>query len=275
MSTSLKERAMVVTLRISMWGAKKKDSQTTREIEVMHNAKDAGNWTKYLMKSEKLAAIDSLSRQARDYHRSVTLAWGDGKERLLDNQFYFEYVSTMGNFRIRLEKLWEDFFSEYNEKVQSEKDRLQGMYNEADYPTEQEIRGKFGYRVSFLPIADAQDFRVKIADNMVEDMRNNITSEINSRIEKTKEDLIERARLVVTRMVETLGIPNKGFHDTMVGNIENLVETLPLLNFTDDEHIVKVTKMLSTLCVDSSMLKENPSFREEIYKRAKDVLGRL
>lgn len=275
MSTSLKETAMVVSLRISIWGAKKKDSQTTREIEILHNAKNAGNWTKHLMESEKLAAIESLSRQARDYHRSVTLAWGDGQERLLDNKFYFEYVSTMGNFRIRLEKLWEDFFNEYEEKVQEEKNRLQTMYKESDYPTASEIRGKFGYRVSFLPLADADDFRVKISDSMLQDMKDNITSEINSRIEKTKEDLIERARKVVKRMVETLAIPNKGFHDTMIGNIENLVETLPLLNFTDDQKITKVTSLLSTLCVDSEMLKNNPGFREEIYKRSKDVLERL
>ena len=149
------------------------------------------------------------------------------------------------------------------------------MFKQTDYPTENAIRGKFDFRISFMPIADASDFRVQMNESMTQMLKDQITNDINSRIEKSKDDLIDRAKDAVSRMIETLKVPDKGFHGTMIGNIEELSELLPKMNFMNDTHINDVSTMLKTLVVNEDMLKNNKSFRNEIYVKAKEILSKL
>jgi len=273
--STLKERAIIVNLTISLWGGRKQDRKVTREVEEAHQAKDAGVFIKKLIRSTKLEMIQQVSNQLRIYHRNNSLPWSDNGDRIISNEGYFQYITEIGQLKFRFNQLVDEFTKEYADLKDQAKRSLNTLYREQDYPHEHEIKDKFGIKVSFMPIAEADDLRVQMSDDMISSMKKQITSEIEERIQNAIESLLERIRKAVSHMAETLADPDKKFHDTLVGNVQELMETAPILNFVNDKHVNEVVKMLQSLIVDPEALRYDMPFREDIAKKAKSILENI
>lgn len=273
---SLKDKVIIVNLTISQWGARKYDATATREVEQIHSAFDAGRFNKVLIKSETLKNITTCAGKARQIHYDMTLPWGDNGDRILSTESYFTYITEIGKMVNEFNQLVETFVAEYQNLKYEAKNRLSTLYKDGDYPHESEIREKFGMKTIFMPVAESDDFRLKISDEVATLMRTEIESEVNSRVSKAIDSVVDRARDVVSRMYETLSDPDKTFRNTMIGNIESLVETIPLLNFNKDQKLVDLTAALKTLIVDDpDKLRLFPRFRSEMAQKAKNILDSL
>ncbi len=292
---SLKESVLVVTLNISQWTARKKDSAVTREVEESHGASNAGNFNKALISKDvvtagtstkevemnPLKAIQRLCGSARTYHYAQTLPWADNGDRILPSANYFNYLTQMTQFSEEFLKLIEDFLVQYPALVHEAQKRLGTMFNQEDYPSEGVIRGKFSLSYSFMPIGDASDIRVSISSKEVDRIRAEVSNALNERVNAAVNDLIGRVRDAVGKMAESLTgttVSSKGkekekvFRDSLVGNICELIELLPLLNFTGDPHVDEIADMIRPLCVDPQLLRDDPEVRKEVAERAAAVL---
>jgi hypothetical protein len=269
---ALKERVMVVNLHISQWGARRYDEKVTREIEQIHQTEEAGRFNKRLMKSHLLDDISSVANKARSYHRDATLPWSDNNDRIITTDKYFEYVMTIGKYTMEMNQLVEQFVSEYVDLKEKEKIRLNGMYREEDYPHPSDIKDKFKLKAVFLPVVDADDFRVNLSDSMVDMMKQQLTEELNNRVKYANDELLDRVRKVVNSMIEKLSDSDNKFRDSLVGNIENMIEVIPIYNFSDNQHIKDVAEMLKTLVVSPDMLRNNEAFRKDILKKAQEII---
>ena len=152
---------------------------------------------------------------------------------------------------------------------------LGDLYKGTDYPREEDLRYKFKAGVHFMPIAESDDLRVNISDELVTAMRSKIEKELDNRILAATDDMLDRLRTSVRHMADTLRERNKIFRDTLVGNIRGLMETLPLLNFNKDVRIDAAIKLCAGLCVDTDRLRFNDQFRKEIAEKATQILERI
>lgn len=268
---NLKERAMLVNLHISVWGARKYDRNVTREIERLHGADDTGRFNKILMKNPVLDEIKSLTNKARAFHRDATLPWGDDNARIITTDKYFDYLMVIGQLTMQVNELVEkQFLPEYQNFKEKEKERLKTMFKETDYPDREEIADKFKMKAIFSPISDETDFRVGLNDSIVENMKTQLKNELNDRVKNVTIDLLERINLPVITMIEKLkdgGV----FRDSLVNNIQDICNQIPLYNFTDNPELIKVTEMAKVLFVDPDMLRNNDGFRKDIIKKAQNV----
>jgi len=273
MENSLKERAMVVNLHIGLWSARKYDEKVTREIEKIHDVYNVGHFNKVLMKSTTLEQIQTWANKARSIHRDFTLPWGDNNDRILTTERYFDYLMKIGNCVMEFDQLSDKFaYKEYVSLKENEKVRLNSMYNETDYPHPDLIRNKFSLKAVFSPVTDASDFRLNLSDTMMESVKAQMKNELENRVKVANEEILEKVREVVSKMHETLAEPGKGFKSSLIGNVEALMETVPSMNIFGDVHIAEVVNMLKPLCVNYDMLKNNDSFRQDIAKKAKEIL---
>jgi len=81
---ALSSRAMLCSLSISMWSARKHDPDASQEIAVRHGAQtDAGRYHKVLLPKEALAEIQKIVSDARQEHYFITLPWDDNGYRVL------------------------------------------------------------------------------------------------------------------------------------------------------------------------------------------------
>lgn len=272
---SLKEKVMIVNLTISQWAARKYDRTATKEVEDNHQAKEVGRFNKILMQSETLTKLGKLGNKIRLYHYENTLPWGDNGDRIIPTEKYFEYVTPIGMMKYEFMETATVFISEYAEAKENAKMRLNSLYNEADYPEPDSVLKKFDVSVKFMPVADGNDLRVNMSDEIINTIKSQITRELEQRVAIATEYMMSRLREAVGRMVETLVDKDKVFRDTLVGNIQSLCETLPLMNFNNDPKLTEAIRYCKQLIVNPEDLRTRRKYRFEIAEKAKQILANI
>jgi len=272
---SLKEKAMIVDLTVNVWTARKKDKKAEKTVEEAFNAKNAGSYTKHLMQSATLDKINTQAGKIRNFVYDNTLPWGQKNTRLLATTKYFSFLTGFGALKLDFVALVDQFIDEYIEEINKVESSLNGLFNPQDYPSIDNLRRKFGATIAFFPISDGDDLRVKISEDVENDIRKQITSEVNKRIENSMQDIFRRVHKVVLHMQKTLEEKDKTFKDSLVDNVAALIEDLPLLNFNNDVRVDEVITLCKNVIVNPSQLRKNVKFRAEIATKAKLIVEKL
>ena len=93
---SLSSRAMLCSLSISMWSARKHDPEASEEIAQRHGAQpDAGRYHKVLLPKAALAEVQKIVSEARQDHYFMTLPWDDNGYRVLPAAAYMDHTERM------------------------------------------------------------------------------------------------------------------------------------------------------------------------------------
>jgi hypothetical protein len=147
-----------------------------------------------------------------------------------------------------------------------------------------ELRERFSLRVRTLPMPDASDFRVDIADAQARMIRDEIERDSRAALETAMGDAWKRVADVCSRMVERLqaykpaaasGERASGiFRDSLVENVRDLVSVLPSFNLTNDPTLAVITSRLeSDLCSHSAEeLRDDSRLRDETARAAQSIL---
>jgi hypothetical protein len=271
----LSHRGMLANLKIRQWSGRKQDKKVTRQIEKDHNAKNAGRFNKILIDEDELREIQKVGSAARAYYYESTLPWGDNGDRLLSAKNIFIFLQAMRKFREEYENATETFIKKFPELKMLAKKRLNGMYDENDYPTVSVLSSKFLLKVETMPIADVDDFRVAMDPEEVEKLKVQIEDSIKERIYQATQDIWGRIQTAVNHMYEKLSDKDGKFHNTLVSNIEELIELLPRLNFTNDPSIDQVISDMKSLLVNPEVLRTDPTTRSKTTQDAKSILDKV
>jgi hypothetical protein len=154
----------LVELNISVWTANKLDrGQTDKVNNDNAAARNAAKVHKYLMTgSSERDDIAKYAAGLRSYHLWQTLPWADKGPRLLPISKVFEYKKELQHRIDQYHALVDVFVRKYPTLMENAKQMSTGLgalFNPNDYPSEQEIRSKFGARLVISPLPDAGDFR--------------------------------------------------------------------------------------------------------------------
>ena len=117
-------------------------------------------------------------------------------------------------------------------------------------------------------------------------IRQDIEAKSNKAVQDAMRGLFERVAKAIGHMAESLEdygevIDDKGrvrkinpFRDTLVSNLEELVELLPALNVTGDSTLTKVTEEIKNklLAHTAEELRSMPVVRKEVAQHARKVL---
>jgi hypothetical protein len=157
---SLSSRAMLCSLSISMWSARKHDPEASEEIAQRHGAQaDAGRYHKVLLPKEALAEIHKIVSEARQEHYFMTLPWDDNGYRVLPAAAYMDHTEKMRALSNRFTPAVEALVHQFGQLVEEAKGRLGGLFRPGDYPAPDELRSKFSFETKVMPLPDAADFR--------------------------------------------------------------------------------------------------------------------
>lgn len=276
---ALNEKAMLASLNMSAWTARKLDKQVTQRATDMHMAaSDAGRFNKQLLNKNALADIVRITGQARWYHLNHTLPWLDDGARVLPSMSHSEYWRTMEDYRMAYESAVQAFLDSYPAERQAARVRLGTMFRDSDYPSVDTIADKFSFGVRILPLPDAGDFR------LVEGVSSADLERIKADVEKTTQaitaDMVQAVFKTiadkVSTMVERLTSAEPKFRDTLVSNMTDVIDTLPALNITDDPRIdgliADMRKYLTRYDVDT--LKTDKAVRQAVADKASEIAER-
>lgn len=270
----IEERALLVSLNISQWQARKRDKAVTQEVTKSHAAStEAGNFNKSLLRRDTLAGITKAVSAARTMQEKMTLAWGDKNERILSAALFVEYSTKMEEIRHQFDAEVAQFCHEYPTYKEQARKQLGTMYDPQDYPID--VRDKFSFKVSVFNMPRVEDFRVSLSTDHVEHIKREMTREYNSRQKALLTECYEKLRVVVKRISENCSKEDPKIYDSLMGNAREMATLLPALNLTNDPELAQAGRDLEAMLVPTNRLKADKSLRTTTANKANELLARI
>lgn len=284
--TPLSRKAVLVSVNISQWTARKLDKKVTEDTNDRHHAqKDAGRYNKLLIDPEHLAEITALVSKARKTHYALTQPWVDEGPRILANVMYSKFADEFRTLKREFADAADRFCAGYPVYIEQRKRALNGMFNEADYPGPDEIRSKFDLDYEVTPFLEAADWRSDLDDDIVAEIRADLEAKsvnvVDNAMKHTIAQIVERVGKMATKLAEFKPSGGKGdpaentFKDTLVENVRELAEVLPAFNLTNDPKLTEITERIKReLCVeDAKALRKNDGARAVVAKSAEEIVN--
>ena len=274
---TISSSAMLVELGISQWIGKKQDKKVSAEVE---NDKDAERGTtrvnKTLLPREPLfEAIASIVGEARTYHYHATMPWLDSGPRLLTTPMFFDYQKQLTSYQVRFDDAVNNFIEEYPDMVMRAPSKLKGMFDLADYPDADTLRAKFKFNINFAPVPEAGDFRVNVGNDALAQLKDSYTSYYTTQLQNAYKDVWQRTHTVLSRMSDKLaGEDKQVFRDTLVSNVQDMVDLLAKFNVTDDPIMRKAQARIENalLGITPEALREDDYLRLDTKRKVDDLL---
>jgi hypothetical protein len=267
---------MLVNLNLRNWEARKQDKTLSRDTARSHQVNEKHvRVHRSIIDPDRMKKIKSAVSAIRTFHYDNTLPWYDRGPRLLTVARFSTYQEGLAVLKGNLEKEWESFFKEYPSLREQAKKDLNGLFNEADYPTD--VRSMFSVSVEISPIPDSEDVRLSLSDEHIENVKNEIERVTQERMEGAVRDLWSRLYEKVGRMVERLSKEDGIFRDTLVKNIKAVVDLISEANITNDPNLDAmkgdVDRLLTTCHPED--LRRNKDLRSKVCKDAEGLLKRM
>ena len=275
----LNEKAVLVSLKIRKYGISKEDKDISLEVARNHQASstDAGKYLANKFNKNAFKKISAIEVQARNYHLEATLPWANEGQRMLPSKRYLPYMTE-------IKQIESEFWAERDALVAKLKDLVEeaktlrgNMFNPNQYPTEDEFKNSFEFRIKVLPIPEVKDFRIDLADEEIDAMKSEMEEELRLIQADGVKTVYNRLYEVVKRMANTLSQEDKQFHKSMVGNIKELCDALPDFNIYNDQNLEnlrqEVMEKLVTEDIDS--LRTDLELRKDVATDAEEILKKM
>lgn len=279
--------AMLVEFSAPMWTARKLDKGATDEV--VHNkraaAKDAARVNKHLLAGRnELEVIQQHVNAARTYVYENTLPWSDAGIRLLPTKNFMTFNQRMTQFEQEFVDMVNGFVQVYPSLITAQAMALGDMFNRSEYPAPQEVASKFSFRVNYMPVPKAGDFRVDVGNEAQAELQKKLSSLADERVSAAMSDAKARLKGHLDRMLKQLrveevnGKQKKGrIHASLIEGGLELCEALKALNITNDITIeaarVELEKLLRS--VDTDDLRKQVDARTEIRTQVADIVDRF
>lgn len=240
---SIGSSAMLVDLNIRMPMFRKKDKHASTEVTDQNFArKGAAVVNKNLLLGcDELVSIHKFTNNTRNSHVSMTLPWSDSGPRLLTTDAYFKYHPLITGKQNMFYSLRDRFDAAYPFHVSRAHARLGNLFDPSDYPPIDVVRAKFSFKVSYIPLPDAGDFRVDVGNEQKQILKDHYSEYYNTQLVSAMDDLWQRTYKVLSSMSERLDYSGddkkKIFRDTLVDNVTDIVELLSVCNVTKDSQM--------------------------------------
>jgi len=276
--SSLSNRAILVDLDISQWSARKLDKRETDEVLLRNGAsRRAARVNKSLLPgAQSLEAVMKKATEIRTWFYERTLPWS-GSARILRSDAYFDFVQELNSHVAAYEQRVDDFVRDYPHLVAYAQAELGSLYDPADYPPADVVRDKFRVESRFMPVPAADDWRVSLSDEALQQLRESIEKDVKRSAERAMREAWDRLYKCVSHAVDRLSDPENIFRDSLVKNAEELCRVLPTLNITGDPELeARRQELEEALCgVSPKDLRKFKDVREETAAKLREIQNKM
>ena len=273
--------ACIVELSMSVWTARKLDKKASREVKDSKsaNSDDAARVNKNLMAGlDNLKKITDFSSMVRMELNKQTLPWSDNGQRLVPMLQFYDLKQWLNEKENEFNVLVNEFLRDYPTLISAQAFQLGALFDRNEFPSVHDIAGKFAFRVGYIPLPQAGDFRVDVVAEMKQELQEQYENIYQDRIKQVNQDLWGRLHEILTRMSDRLGYNEDGtkkvFRDSMVTNAVELTDILKRLNVTRDPELERARAHLESMLlgVDAEELRKDGA-RDEIKEKVDSALN--
>lgn len=304
---SISSAAMLGSINISVWEARKQDRKTAEEVTQSKGArsKRAATVHKHLFSEcPALEAIKSLRGEVRTWFNTVTLPWDDNGRRLITTAQYLTVTAQAARYEQRFNDLVRVFVQTYATEISKQAFEMGALFDRTEYPPESEVAAKFRFSFTIEPVPESGDFRVDIGAAAAADLKDQYEKATQARVAGAMADAWQRVKDQVewvrermeavlshdpdaveqieerdeTGAVVSVEIKKKRrpkLYDSMLEQGLELTALLRDLNVTGDPKLEAARVALETALsrVDMDSLKESPELQRATRTAMENILS--
>jgi len=211
--TSLSQRALLAFVTISLWTARRKDTNVSKEVTSDKSATPgSASVYKNLLAAadDKLKAIATVGNRIRKYLEQETLPWDDAGNRLLPNGKALSVITELKRMKDEFDAAVDDFVRDYPALRQQAIANLGDLGESTDYPAADKVRAKFSVRLSFTPVAENfDDVRMGMSQQEAEALGQHYAARVREQVVQAQTAawgrLIDRIRHLHERLTPEVG----------------------------------------------------------------------
>ena len=275
---TLREKAITVRVRRSMYTPTKYDRAATAAAEAALGTAKTGRYTKKLLRTcKELRDCQHAFQDVYNYAVQNTLPWMDEGVRVLPNGNYIEFAAEIGRLRnVAMQKV-QALATVWDTADMADKGFLGGMWALSDYPTKAEMVAKWDISIMFAPVPVSDDFRIDM-DEADKQLLDNAINEVES---KATDYLLKQILEPVVAMADKLSIPigDEGaiFRDSLVGNLQDVCKRARKLNINNDERVDEIAGEIEKALenITAQTLRESDYVRDTTAKRMDEISKKL
>lgn len=229
-----------------------------------------------------------VANEMYQYHVKYTLPHLDDGWRLLPNTLYMDYTLEITQYASKLEAMDAQIIAQYDSLVQTDIDERNAALTangkapiaaHKDYPSLDHMRRLLYVRYYFEPISTANDFRFAVTEQDKARL-NELIEQVEAR---AKADIFDRMLEPMKRFIEKLSVPigEEGsiFRDSLITNINEVLDIVPKLNIDGDPRItdavIELNNMIKPYVFAPDQLRDNPYIRDLAKDKMVDLVERL
>jgi hypothetical protein len=252
---TLSSRALLVSLSVSQWSARRYDKRETADLAQRHGTPtEVARVNKALLPFAKpLDAIHKKTGEIRTLYYQRTLPWGQHGVNIICAGGYMDFCHDMTPLLDEWRQLSDAFVAQYPQLRDNAKLLLNGLWQAEDYPDVDQVRAKFAIDVSFSPVPDAGDWRVSLSSTELDALRQQVTAKVVDSQAQAMKEAWRRVYEIVQHARDKLATPDAIFRDSLVTNAQDLCRLLPSLNIAGDPDLEAMRQR-----VELDLASQNP-----------------
>ena len=286
--TSLATSGILIRAKVKVWTATKQDREISDEVTSNKKAaRNAGRYTKQLFADVPELRLLLNDRQTwYNFVQRVTYPW-DGEWGYLPTSRIPQVMDEVQKRKVKSMELLENFINAMPAAISNEAFVQGDMFKREDYPTPDEVRSKFRIIVQTMNIPEG-DYRVTIADDLAEDLKNNYEQQTRDIIkdihDKQNEQLVKVLQSfshccdseTVMEDGEVKVKRRKMYESTLTDALE-LCDTFSKFNLTQDPRLedarTELLKILDGVTIDQ--LRSSDTKRIVVKEGVDDILKKF
>jgi hypothetical protein len=257
---------MLLSLNISIWSGNKLDKGETADVRTRTGARQGAVRVhkSLLPDAQELLDLKRHATAVREFFNARTAPWA-GDMRIMRSDAYLEFSQALADHRQQFNALVEKLIAAYGLRVDEARGRLGTMFDAHDYPSPTEIRRAHSFAIRVAPTPSVKDWRLDLNDTVMDDLRRDLEEQSTSALHGALADVAARIADVARKAHERLSDPNGIFRDSLIGNIDELVGLLPILNVANDPQLddLATNLRLSVFGVTPEVLRAGGQFRAD------------
>lgn len=280
----IKSKAVLVKLKRAKMSRNKMDKDLSQFVADHVKATEEGavRVNKSIFTKASTQEYMDIYNEASKYYYKVTLPWDDKGYRLLSVKIFKEFTKKFKDFTTRYRQVVNTFIDGIEGHIEEAKALLGTGWKAEDYKflsanggiDRSWLMDQFNLEVEFGTVTGKDDLRAEITEDDREAIAEQIEARSLEKFAKSQESVVIRVKEVVGKMHERLCSADATFRDTLVPNVEELIDIIPALNITGDAAINRLAdecrkKLLNWDC---QTLRDDPEKREEVSQAADKIL---
>jgi hypothetical protein len=275
---------MLGNLSISVWTAKVAAKGVARDAESKAKAK-TGTFTASKKLADGVLELEAITKKAtaiRNDWAKRSVPWFDNGPRGYNALHHFDILQQVSDWGRDFEGLTEEFYRVYPMMVANKMFDLGDSYNSNDFPPLSVLRGKFAFRFDTSTVPNTDDIRVvkgipsEQVDTLIDAAVDNERHKVQSALSDAATKLYEKVEAIHQKLSVPIGDSGSIFRNSMLENLTEMVELMPVLNITGDPALAKLAAQAKKLTLYSAAdLREDAVAREQAAKQAQYLAKKL